>query len=141
MAEGSNTITIGGGSKKKGPSPEVKKLTTEVGEVGRKVRILEERYSNIRRKAQMTEHNMLNIQKNLNKEMKNLDKQVGDLHKKILDVEKKMDQMLREINNFAKSEDLKILEKYVEFWEPLNFITREQAEKLIRDIIEENRKI
>ncbi|MGM5484300.1 MAG: hypothetical protein ACQEP1_00305 [Nanobdellota archaeon] len=138
---GSKTITFGAPKKPKGPSPEVKKLTSEVGEVGRKVRILEERYSNIRRKSQLTEHNMLTIQKNLNKEVKQVNNEIKEVQKTAKELKEKMDQILREINNFASSDEVKALDAYVNFWNPVEFMTRKEAEKLVRDIIEENRKI
>jgi len=128
-----------GSQKPKGPSLEITNLTSQVGELGRRLRIIEDRYSNVRRKTQVTDQNMLNIQKNLNREVKAVDDQIIELQKSVSQLNDKMKQILREIQNFAKNEDVRTLKRYLDFWQPLNFITKIEAEKLVNDII--NRKI
>lgn len=130
------TITFGN-SKKQGPPPEVIKLNSRIGEIGRKIRILEDRYSNVRRKTQVTDRNMLSIQKNTNREIKAMDEQVLDLQKEISDLDEKLRQILREIGNFAKSEDIKVLARYLDFWQPVGFVTKKDVEQVVRRILEE----
>jgi predicted RNase H-like nuclease (RuvC/YqgF family) len=130
------TITFGA-PKKQGPPPEVIKLNLKVGEIGRKIRILEDRYSNVRRKTQVTDRNMLNIQKNINREIKTMDEQVLDLQKEISELDEKLRQILREIGNFAKSEDIKVLKRYLDFWEPVGFVTKSDVEQVVRRLLEE----
>jgi predicted nucleic acid-binding Zn-ribbon protein len=138
--ENKGFITFGS-SKKDEPSPEIIKLNSSISELSRRIRVLEERYSNIRKKIQVTEHNMLSIQRNLIREIKATDSQVLDLQKNILNLDEKMKQISRELVNFSPAEELKIISRYLDFWEPVGFITKREAEKLVRDIIEENRKI
>ena len=130
-----------GGSKKEPPSPEIIKLSSSLSDISRRLRVLEERYSNIRRKIQVTERNMLSIQRNLIHEIKATDSQVLDLQKIASNLDEKINQINSELINFSRSEDLKIISRYLDFWEPVNFITKTEAEKLIKEIIEENRKI
>lgn len=130
-----------GSPKKHEPSPEIVHMTSQVGELGRRIRILEDRYSNLRRKTQITDQNMLIIQKKINREIKTIDNQLIEVQKEISQLDEKMKQILREIQNFAKSDDIKVLKRYLDFWQPVGFITKSEAENLVRDIIEENRKI
>jgi predicted nucleic acid-binding Zn-ribbon protein len=130
-----------GSPKKEEPSPEFIKLNSSISEMGRKLRVLEERYSNLRRKIQVTERNMLSIQRNIINEIKATDAQVLELQKMINGLDDKMKQIMSELNNFSPSNELKIISRYLDFWQPVGFITRREAEKLVRDIIEENRKI
>ncbi len=32
---------------------------------------------------------------------------------------------------------IKVLEKYVNMWEPLNFVTRKEVERIVREVLEE----
>lgn len=130
-----------GSQKPKGPPQEIINLTSQLGELGRKIRILEDRYSNVRRKTQVTDQNMLQIQKNLNHEIKVIDDQILELQKLINKLDEKLKQILRELKNFADLDELKVLRRYVDFWKPVGFVTKSEAERLVRDIIEENRKI
>lgn len=130
-----------GSPKKHEPSPEIIHMTSQVGELGRRIRILEDRYSNLRRKTQITDQNMLTIQKKINREIKTIDNQLIEVQKGVSQLDEKMKQILREIQNFAKSDDVKVLKRYLDFWQPVGFITKSEAENLVRDIIEENRKI
>lgn len=135
----SKGITIGA-PKHQGPSPEVLHLNSQISEISRRIRILEERYSNLRRKTQVTDQNMLSIQKTLTREIKTIDDQLNDLQKSINELKEKMAQILRETKNFALGEDISILKRYLDFWQPLNFLTKDEAEQLIEDMINKKNK-
>jgi seryl-tRNA synthetase len=140
LKENKGFITFGS-SKKEEPSPEFIKLNVSLSDLSRRLRVLEERYSNVRRKIQVTEKNMLLIQKNLIREIKATDTQVTEIQKISGNLSDKIKQISSELSNFSRSEDVKIISRYLDFWEPIGFITKTEAEKLVRDIIEENRKI
>jgi predicted phage-related endonuclease len=127
--------------KKEEPSAEFTKLNNYMSELSRRTRVLEERYSNIRRKIQVTESNMLSIQKNTIHEIKATDSQVLELQRTITQLDDKIKQINNELKNFSSSNELKIISRYLDFWQPIGFITKKEAEKLVREIIEENRKI
>ena len=138
--ENKGFITFGS-PKKVEPSPEEVKLNSLISEVNRRLRVLEERYSNLRRKVQVAERNMLSIQRKIIHEVKATDSQLIDLQKNANNLDNKIKQIRSELTNFSSAEDLKIISRYLDFWQPVGFITKTEAEKLVRDIIEENRKI
>ena len=121
--------------KPQGPSPEILELNSQISEVSRRIRILEDRYSNLRRKAQVTDQNMLTIEKNIKREIKTVDSQLNTMQKSINELDEKMKQILREVNNFASSEEIKILKRYLEFWQPVNFVTKKEAEMMVENKI------
>ena len=41
--------------------------------------------------------------------------------------------IIKELQGFARKENLKVLEKYINFWNPLNFTTEEEVIKLIEE--------
>lgn len=130
-----------GSTKKEETPPEVIKLNTLISDLNRRLRVLEERHSTIRKKMQVTEQNMLLIQRKLVNEIKTTDSEVLQLEKSASNIQDKIKQIQNELSNFSPSEDLKIISRYLDFWQPVGFITKREAEKLVRDIIEENRKI
>ena len=42
-----------------------------------------------------------------------------------------------EISQSVPTKDLKLLSKYLDFWQPLNFIRKDEANKIIEDLIED----
>ena len=43
--------------------------------------------------------------------------------------------------NTAKKEDVEVLQKYINLWEPVNFATRKEVEKLFSELKSEKEKI
>ena len=52
-------------------------------------------------------------------------------------MEAKINLLIKEITLSAKKEDVAVIKKYIEFWQPLNFVTPTQVEKIVREILEE----
>ena len=42
-----------------------------------------------------------------------------------------MNGFLRETDFFAKKNDIKVLEKYINLWNPLDFVTEEEVEMIV----------
>ena len=52
------------------------------------------------------------------------------------EMKQKFDLIGSELSDTAKRQDVIVLEKYINLWEPLNFVTRNEVEKLINSIVE-----
>ena len=132
-------FAIGGlfGKKKEEVGPQVSDVLVQVNELGRRLRILESRYTELNRKAQVTEKNMLAERKRITNELKTDDSDILDLKKDINDLKTKMDMVIAELKNFAAKEDIEAIRKYVELWQPVNFVTRKEVEKIVKEVLEE----
>lgn len=120
-----------------GPSIDnVSALSSELSSVNRRVRVLEERYTNLRRKSQVTEHNMLTTNKKLMTDIKTLTTEIDEIKKEMDIVKSTLRQIIEELKKTAKKEEVKMLEKYINLWEPIKFITHNEIEKIVKDIIE-----
>ncbi len=116
-------------------------MINEINSLSRRVRIMEERYNNLRRKTQVTEQNMLLTHKKVMNEVRMMSEDMIEIKRDIMDVKDKVKLVIKELQSCAKKEDVDTLSKYINLWEPVNFVTRNEVEKLIRDILEENQKI
>jgi len=108
-------------------------LTLQIDELMRRLRLLEERYSGLRKKTQFTEQNMLKDAKELFSEIKVLHETITELKSELSELNEKLTKLNQEVNQAVKKTDFNVLAKYIEFWQPLNYITKEEAEKLIRE--------
>ncbi len=120
-----------------GPSIDnISAISSELSLANRRVRVLEERYANLRRKSQVTEQNMLTTNKKFMADIKTLTTEMNEIKKEIEIIKNTLTQIIEELKKCAKKEEVKMLEKYVNLWEPIKFVTHDEVEKIVQDIIE-----
>ena len=68
------------------------------------------------------------------------DSYISELSKNLMDIKEKIRLIVKELKLTAKSEDVKVVEKYLDLWEPVEFITRSEAKKMIERAIDEKFK-
>ena len=112
-------------------SQEHLKLSKQSAAMSSRVKILEERYANLRKKAQLTDQNLLDFEKNLNSEIKLINEDLMELKRNIHDLVEKLEIMKADQSNMESLKDIKVLDKYLALWEPMNFVTREELKKLL----------
>jgi predicted nucleic acid-binding Zn-ribbon protein len=107
-------------------------LTRSVTDVGGRLRVLEERYMNLRKKTQLTDQTLIDSEKSMMREMQELNDKIMDIKEDIAAVNEKITLMLGELSNCVREHDFKTIAKYVELWEPAQFVTRDEAKELVR---------
>ena len=108
-------------------------ITQQVTELSSSLKVIEDRQLNLRRKSQLTEQNMLNMNKKLAGDLKALSQELHEAKGQLDEISEKLLQLMNELKRTAKKEDVKLLEKYLEFWNPMRFVTREEAIRMIQD--------
>jgi len=121
-------------SKKFGPDPRTEAMNNDVNDQSRRLRVLEERYIVLRKRTQVTEQNMLANYKRINTQLKSAVSDVSDLKHEMNELVEKLVLLQKEIEQCAKKEDVKVIEKYIMFWNPTNYITKSQVEKKIKEL-------
>ncbi|MFT4303419.1 MAG: hypothetical protein ACMXYG_02565 [Candidatus Woesearchaeota archaeon] len=109
----------------------------DINDLSRRVRIDEERSVNLRKKIQMIEHNMLINNKRLLTEIKFLNQEITEIKRSFDDLKTKVMGFAHELQQCAKNEDVRVLERYINMWEPVKFITSDEVEKIIEEKIDE----
>jgi len=113
--------------------PMFSSLNEQINNLTRRIRILEERYSNLRKKTQVTDQNMIEDVKNLSTDIKLLNQDITELKKQMLDFNEKTNLLINEIKQSVKKHEFMLLDKYINLWEPMKFLTFDDAVKLIKD--------
>lgn len=109
------------------PSASTEQLTILAG----RLRVSEERMSEIRRKLLLIENNMLAANKKTQTDIKILQNDIMELKHTMHNIEDRIITVIKELRMMAPKEDLQVLKKYIELWDPMKFITREQVEKMM----------
>lgn len=108
--------------------------------VTRRLKLIEEQMTDLRRKFQVTEHNELVNNKKYNTEFKTINSEMSELRITINKLQDKIVLMIKEFELLAKKEDLDVLKKYIEMWEPVTFVTRHEVENIVDDIVQKKLK-
>lgn len=100
-----------------------------------RLRVLEERYTNMQTELRVTEENMINRNKKVATETKALTSDITELRKEINEIKDNVLLIIKELQGCAKKEDFRVLQRYVELWEPMNFVTHKEVEDLVEEKI------
>jgi len=115
-------------------------LLSDLADMSRRLRTIEERYANMQGRIQLIEHNMVSHYRYTNTEIKTQTSEITEVKKELHELKDRLLMMIREMEASAKKEDVKVLERYLNMWEPLNFVTRNEVNDIIREILLENQK-
>lgn len=125
---------------KEQPMPDVSGVKAEVNNLERRLRVLEEGTTNIRRSLQVTEQNMLSKNREFNTEIKALGSEFHEIKREISEIKERMVDLLKDLENAAKLDEVKVLEKYVNMWNPIKFVTGAEVERIIEEKLSQFRK-
>ena len=112
-------------------------FSQSIGEIERRLRSLEEKYSNLERRSQVTEENMLSSNRKMKAEIKMGSEEISDLKAQIADINEKIKALVRELQGFARVEDVDVIRKYLNLIEPLGFVTQNEVERIVKRAVEE----
>jgi len=119
--------------------PDIGAFQEDVGNLGRRLRLMEESFTNLRRSLQVIEQNMLGKNKVFATEIRTVTSDIGDIKKDINDIKGKVLEMVKELEETAKREEVKVLEKYINYWNPVKFVTQNEVEDIVKEIIKKEK--
>ncbi|MFA5142145.1 MAG: hypothetical protein WC471_04205 [Candidatus Woesearchaeota archaeon] len=114
---------------------QISEFIEKLNNLTRAIRTIEERYNNLRRKSQLTDHNILVQHQRLNKELRLNDSDLIDIKRGLQKINDKLNMLEKELDVCAKKNELDVLAKYIGYWRPMEFVTRGEAEKIINAAI------
>ncbi len=112
-----------------------------ISSLTRRVRMLEERYTKASNRMDMDEHALIDFKKKVNIEIRTINSDLDDIKRDIADIKEKITMIVKELKTTARKGDVNVLKKYLDLWEPLNFITRDEFEKKIKELKNNNQKL
>jgi len=124
----------------KPPQQDLSSFTEDIGNLSRRLRLLEEGFTNLRQALHITEENMLSKNKVFSTEIRTTDSDIKDIKKDIAEVKEKIIGLIKELQTTAKKEQVKILEKYINLWNPVKFVTQNEVEQIVKELMENNGK-
>lgn len=124
-------------------APDFSGMTTDMNTLGRRLRLLEEGFTNLRRFFQVMEENIISKNKHYSAEIKTLASDISEIRKEIQELKDKLILVIRELQSVARKEEVKVLEKYISMWNPIKFVSQNEIEQIINEVLDKrsNRKV
>lgn len=107
-------------------------------ELTNRLRVLESKQSILSERLLVVNQTMIEEYKRLLKEIRDLAIQVKELKAENRNMANIVKHLTDEAKDFAKVENLKVLEKYINLWNPLRFVTESDVQRIVEDELKKN---
>jgi len=109
------------------------RISKKVNNIAASIRILEERYSTLRNKIQVSEQNIIELEKEVRDEIKLLSEDLVEIKHDLNDLKNKVRLISVEIKKLVNKDDFRVMERYLDMWQPMNFVTRDELNRLLEE--------
>lgn len=110
----------------------MQEMTPDQGIIGR-LRINESRIANLRERLVVTDNNVVEEFRRMSEQIKELNTELKQVKADMFRLKETLKDVIKEMNSFASSQELKVLERYINTWNPLNFMTEKEVLSLIKE--------
>ena len=100
-------------------------------DVSSRVRSVEGRYNLLRDRVLLINNNLVDSHKKTYAEISSLTEDVKEMKEDLFRIKESLKHLLKELELFARREDVKFLEKYINLWNPLKLVTESDVERMI----------
>ena len=121
-------------------SPEAIGIASDINALSRRLRLLEEGFTNLRKFFQVTEENIIAKNKHFSADIKTLTSDINEIRKEIQELKDKLLLVIRELQTVARKEEVKVLEKYINLWNPIKFVSQNDVEQIINEVLEKKQQ-
>jgi len=127
--------------KKYNPADELKQALEEIGTLGRRIRLIENSINNMRSTSQNIEKNFVDFSKESRRDTRTLEEENTELKEDIRLIKSTLKKVIEDMQNTARSTDVKVIQKYLDYWNPVKFSTIEMTKKIAKDVYDEQKNI
>ena len=103
------------------------------------VKALEGKVNNLIRELNLIKNDTIKKSKRQEDDLKQVNQELLDVKHQQDQMLKKMDIIIKELQKTAGIEQLQTLQKYVDFWNPINFVTQRDVERIIEQKMEDKK--
>ena len=120
--------------------PDLSNVNNDINSLSRRLRLTEEGFTNLRRFLQVTEDNIIARNKHYSAELKTINSDITEIRKEIQELRDKLSLVIKELQTVARKDEVKVLEKYINLWNPIKFVSQNEIEGIINDVLEKREK-
>ncbi|NJL44242.1 MAG: hypothetical protein HC945_02940 [Nitrosarchaeum sp.] len=106
-------------------------ISQNVNNVASRLRVLEDRYANLRKKLQMSEQGGIEFERQVGSRVKVMQADVEVFRKSVEEASHRLQRMEEELAMTVKSDEFKVIEKFLDAWQPLEFVTKDELRQVL----------
>ena len=91
-----------------------------IAKLNRRLSLIEDRIANVRDQVELIETNLVDKHKSATSGLAELNNKIKDFNSKIIDLKNENMRLTSQMSNFATKQDVQVLERYINFWNPLD---------------------
>ena len=122
-----------------GPSRDVLALQTDVkkqvSNVSARMKLIENHVDTLRSHVDLLDSSLIEKHKLVIEEVRSVEDSVRGLRADIDMVKDLTERIAKRLEDLASRDQVKILERYVSLWQPMNFVTRSEIETVVKNIL------
>lgn len=107
-------------------------LAFVLNDLNARIRVLENKYSLFGERLLIVNQNMIEEYKKLMRNIKNAEDELKEIKKDLFNVKEIVSGLTKEMTFFARKDSLQVLEKYINLWNPMNFVTEKDIINIIK---------
>ncbi len=108
-------------------------VTKNVVELRESMKIFDQRLSQLKDTIKMVDQNNLEKYKEIKAALQEINTDLSNSKTKIFEMEDAVNRIERQTDNFAKLQDIKVIEKYLSFIDPSRFLNQEDVIKIVNE--------
>ena len=111
-----------------------------LSDIVNRIRSLESKYNILGERLLIVNQNMISQFKKNSIEFKTINSDLKEIQSELFKSKETMIDLTKEMQFFATKEDFKVLEKYINLWDPMKFVSEKDLENAIKKLKNEPRK-
>ena len=114
-----------------------KSVSSTVLDIATRVKLLEQRVDNLRGHLEIIDGSLIEKHKSVISELRDAEDGMRSLRADIDSLKELTERVAKRMEALASKEEVKVLERYVELWQPLQFVTRAEVKTIVQSILKE----
>lgn len=116
-------------------------IGNQVMTMSRRLQLLESKQDNLRGKTLIVESNLINFSNDAKSDLNIMSNDISAMKNELREIKNTLNLVIEELKLRAKATDLKVLEKYIEYFSPLKYTTEDDVKKIIHEFTAEKENI
>ena len=104
-----------------------------LNEVIGRIRSLESKHTLLSEQVLVINKNMIGEYKQLVRQLQILSADIKEARSEVFKLKEALQEVARETQSFAKKDSVKVLEKYMDLWNPMHFVTEDEVKRLVKE--------
>jgi hypothetical protein len=114
-----------------------RKVSEQVSDVASRVKLIEERIENLGNHLNLVDSSLVEKHKTLITEIRGTEDGMRNLRADMDMLKELAERLAKRMEALSSKEEVKILERYVSMWQPMNFVTRGEVKAAVQNILKE----